>query len=587
MADVSLNAEFRGNAAPLIAATKEVGSATNAMHRQMSGAFADAGRELDLTDKKITGLSKSVAGFGSSFVSIASGFLSAGVVRSVANAFLDYSDEVKNASERTGKSVEKIQEESLVAIKLGVDLNDLSGAFAKFNKNLQDPDAPKSFIQAMGKIGLTIEQMRAIHPDDVFSVIAAGLSTVRTGGERAAISMELFGRGGFKLLPLLNDYAKSMEDAATSGAILEAAQMEEADRVGDLIDLYKRLSLVRSASAVIDNPIGTAAGAIAGAGVGFMLAGPVGAIAGGVGGAVVTSQLGSMLESEMVNIMSDINGPLYTDEDRQRAEYARMRNNMRRQAKSTDQKAADDQYKKDNAEYQKGVTMIADAQEREVQRHAAGLNSNQVDQRLANLTPMDIVWMGGAETAKAIITEQERAWEEKAAKFRAEGKRDDEIEALREKEYEAQQKITAALDAAALEEQRHLAELRSQKSQEKAESMLFKPGTQPENGGPGKLASTKSILDKERAAERAAREQQRDADRFQRLYDGAVKKQEHGLHLSARERWALTEGQAIMGQADNAPGLQLDNVMQDQLSELKQIRAKIDHMSGRTFDGEG
>jgi hypothetical protein len=127
----------------------------------------------------------------------------------------------------------------------------------------------------------------------------------------------------------------------------------------------------------------------------------------------------------------------------------------------------------------------------------------------------------------------------------------------------------------------------------KADAVLFKPGTvsggDPEtgSGGIGKLATTKSIVDGERAARQAKRAQERDEAKFRRLYAGAQEKADHGRHLSAKEKWAMEKVNAAMGAAANQPAKTMEQLAADQLSALENIEAKIDKMRGLTDDTEG
>ena len=53
------------------------------------------------------------------------------------------------------------------------------------------------------QLGLSMADLRKLSPEDQFTLIADRLSKVENTTRRAALAMEIFGRGGTELLPML------------------------------------------------------------------------------------------------------------------------------------------------------------------------------------------------------------------------------------------------------------------------------------------------------------------------------------------------------------------------------------------------
>lgn len=91
-----------------------------------------------------------------------------------------------------------------------------------------------------GELGLSIVELQAMSPDQQFTAIADKLATIENPGERAAKAMEVFGKSGANLLPLLATGSKGIEEltkqAAANGAVMSGEQAQSAATLGDAID---------------------------------------------------------------------------------------------------------------------------------------------------------------------------------------------------------------------------------------------------------------------------------------------------------------------------------------------------------------
>jgi hypothetical protein len=90
---------------------------------------------------------------------------------------------------------------------------------------------------AFGALGLSVEELGAMSPAQRFQAIAAALKNVPDSAERARLAVALFGRSGGELLPMFEEGAAGIGDAAREaerfGLALTKGQSDSIDSMGD------------------------------------------------------------------------------------------------------------------------------------------------------------------------------------------------------------------------------------------------------------------------------------------------------------------------------------------------------------------
>lgn len=169
---------------------------------------------------------------------IGAGALSAagvgGTVVALAKGALDAADNLTKLSDRTGIAIEGLQRLQAVAEPSGNSLDQVASAVNQFQKRLSD--GSKDTVSALGEIGLSIGQLRALSPDDQFFAIAKGIQSIKDPAEQTRIAMELFGKSGAELLPTLKADIDGLKDS-TLKMSTEAAQA--LDKLGDAWTRWK------------------------------------------------------------------------------------------------------------------------------------------------------------------------------------------------------------------------------------------------------------------------------------------------------------------------------------------------------------
>jgi hypothetical protein len=200
---------------------------------RLTRGLAAAAAKLKAFGAGITGLGTQLLGVGAAF---AAPFVLA------AKVFTDLGSDLIDMSQRTGVSVEALSELGFAAEQSGADMETLEAGLRKMQKFVVEAaDGSKAARDALGKLNLTVADLKALAPDEQFKLFAERLSKVENPTLRAALAMDVFGKSGTKLLPLMNDGAAGIEalqeKARKLGLTISTEDAAAAEEFGDTLDV--------------------------------------------------------------------------------------------------------------------------------------------------------------------------------------------------------------------------------------------------------------------------------------------------------------------------------------------------------------
>lgn len=165
--------------------------------------------------------------------------ISFGAIRAT-KAAMDYAGSIQDAADRTGASVESYQAVSNMLGLVGGTAEDAEMAFTKFNKGVAEgaSGADKNFAGLMKKLGIPLKNAKGelISLTDVLPELAAGFARNKNPAIQTRMAMELWGKSGTKIIPLLKGLADgsiSLEQAMKE--IVNKQAINDLDSMGDSI----------------------------------------------------------------------------------------------------------------------------------------------------------------------------------------------------------------------------------------------------------------------------------------------------------------------------------------------------------------
>ncbi len=210
--------------------------------------------ELGVSDKLSAGLrraQKRLEAFGAGLraVGVRMAGIGAAAVTSLLGAarhFVTFGDSLDKMSERTGVSVEALSELGFAAELAGGDLETLENGLKFMQRSIVEAAQGSERAQrALSVLGLTVAELAGLSPDEQFKRLADRIARVEDPALRTALAMEIFGRSGTKLLPLLTEGARGIEalqeQARRLGLTVSAETARDAAELNDTLDTLWRV----------------------------------------------------------------------------------------------------------------------------------------------------------------------------------------------------------------------------------------------------------------------------------------------------------------------------------------------------------
>lgn len=155
-----------------------------------------------------------------------------------AKQFADVGSELDDMAQRTGAAVEGLSALGYAAKMSGTDLATVEGGIKKAQKAIVDAaNGSKELSAAFKSLGLDVGRLMNLAPDAQFKAIAAAVGAIENPTQRAAMAMQIFGKSGTDLLPLMRSNIKELTDEAEKlGLVMSGKNASAAAALGDAID---------------------------------------------------------------------------------------------------------------------------------------------------------------------------------------------------------------------------------------------------------------------------------------------------------------------------------------------------------------
>jgi uncharacterized coiled-coil protein SlyX len=212
--------------------------------KQASDALDRMGRQAAQTARDV-GTLKNIA-IGA--ILVKSAHAAAAAIRSVTNAAKGLAGELRNnidesakLAARLGMSVESLQALQMTAKMAGV--KELTPILQKMATVLgQASSGAKPAIEAFQQIGLSIDDLERMSPEQQFKAIAAAINALPTPAAKAAAAVKVFGEQGISLLPMLSQNLAEVEERMKRlGAVVSADQSSAIEEMNDALAMTQAM----------------------------------------------------------------------------------------------------------------------------------------------------------------------------------------------------------------------------------------------------------------------------------------------------------------------------------------------------------
>ena len=198
-------------------------------------AFIEVGLKDSALKKGLDATAARLKSLGSTINSVGAGLGAAGAAITVpfiaaAKTYADAGAALSIMSQRTGFSVESLSALGYAASQTETDMADVELGVKKMQKALLaaaegNAEAASTFMV----LGLSVEKLMKMSPEQKFQRIAQAVNAVQNDTMRAGFAMQIFGKGGTHLLPMIANMDELTAESQKLGLVMSTESAKGAE----------------------------------------------------------------------------------------------------------------------------------------------------------------------------------------------------------------------------------------------------------------------------------------------------------------------------------------------------------------------
>lgn len=179
-------------------------------------------------DQGLGGIGTILGGLTGGILALGAGISAAGLA-AFAKSAIDAADNMRDLSQRTGASVETLSKFQQIAVQSGTDIDAVGGAMVRLSRGMSEAaeTGKGPAAEALRTLGISAVDAsgKLLGTDEVMLQVADRFQRMPDGAQKAALAVQLFGKSGAEMIPMLNEGRQAIEslDAAMSTAFAEKA----------------------------------------------------------------------------------------------------------------------------------------------------------------------------------------------------------------------------------------------------------------------------------------------------------------------------------------------------------------------------
>lgn len=173
---------------------------------------------------------------------------------------LEYASSLGEVAQQLGVTTDALQEYRYAATQVGLSAEEMDQALSQLTRRAGEAaNGTKAQAQAFEALGISVKTANGelIPTGELIPIISDAMQKIENPAQRAAILMDLFGKSGQKLEPLLSGGSaaiNNLRDAAHKlGIVLSSQQIQSADDAADKLAAVKTVLSANIAGTVATN----------------------------------------------------------------------------------------------------------------------------------------------------------------------------------------------------------------------------------------------------------------------------------------------------------------------------------------------
>lgn len=216
-------------------------SATDKMSRIIDEAVKKSTDKLSAFERTTSKIGRSMTKAGT--VMLGASASVGGSILAVGKSTADYAGDMFDMARSTGMGVESFQKIAYAAKMSGIEAEKVTTSFIKFDKMIVDAaGGNKTYMQTFKDLGIQIKDSAGNlrQPNEIFEDVAEIFHNTKDGAAKTALAVELFGKSGAELIPMLNDGKSGLQafyaEAERMGLVLSAEAIGKGDAFSDQLE---------------------------------------------------------------------------------------------------------------------------------------------------------------------------------------------------------------------------------------------------------------------------------------------------------------------------------------------------------------
>lgn len=142
---------------------------------------------------------------------------------------------IQDTSDRLGISTKRVQELAFAAKQTGSDISGVNTAYVQLAKSIEaaKADGGGKDAGAFAALGVSASDLQTLNMDQIFDRIASRMKGMTTGSREMAVALEIFGKGGASILPML---VSGFDSLAAAAPVMRDETVKALDDIGDSVD---------------------------------------------------------------------------------------------------------------------------------------------------------------------------------------------------------------------------------------------------------------------------------------------------------------------------------------------------------------
>lgn len=211
--------------------------------------------KISLDGSGFTSGLKGIESAASSFASRVAGLFTIGAIAAFTKQIIDFGSAINDATIRLGVSSSRVQELGYAARQSGGDLGDIESGLTKLQKSLEEIHSGSAsggaLIKSFSTLGVTIQDLATMKPDEILGRISDNIAATGINSEKTAAMLDIFGKNGGKLIPILAELNSKSQEAKDKGLIISDEEIKRLDEAGDLLDQIYTKAKALGATALV------------------------------------------------------------------------------------------------------------------------------------------------------------------------------------------------------------------------------------------------------------------------------------------------------------------------------------------------